>query len=392
MEAFELNALDRVLAALGPPDEVLARERCAYTAIAGDVTNVVIFGYGFLGKLALSGATNAGLNVVAVADNNSSNWGRTPDGILVMSPQDAVARHNRDAAFIVAIFNSARPRQQLAELGCAKIVPYPIFHWQFSRFIPMEDGLELPHRILENANEMQRGFRLLGDAASREEFAIQVRWRCSLDYDCLPSPAPLTDMYYAPDLVRLIPNEVLVDCGAFDGDSIRAFLERTDGVFRRIYAFEPDANNRARLEACILSLPADQARRIEVMPFGVGDSDETMSFNLTGAMGSRIAADGVETIECRRLDNLLKDPAPTFIKLDIEGAELEGIHGAAETIGRTRPIMAVCAYHKCDHLWKIPVLLNKILPDYHLFLRRYAEECWETMYYAIPPERLVRHF
>jgi hypothetical protein len=52
--------------------------------------------------------------------------------------------------------------------------------------------------------------------------------------------------------------------------------------------------------------------------------------------------------------------------------------------------MAVCAYHKCDHLWTLPQLLKAGNPDYRIFLRRYAEECWETVYYAIPPERLKR--
>jgi len=96
-----------------------------------------------------------------------------------------------------------------------------------------------------------------------------------------------------------------------------------------------------------------------------------------------------EAIECRRLDDILDGPPPTFIKMDIEGAEPEAIRGATKTIRKARPIMAVCAYHKCDHLWTIPALLKDALPDYHIFLRRYAEECWELVYYAIPPERLV---
>ena len=54
--------------------------------------------------------------------------------------------------------------------------------------------------------------------------------------------------------------------------------------------------------------------------------------------------------------------------------------------------MAVCAYHSCDHLWKIPALLKAANPDYHIFLRRYAEECWETVYYGIPPERLTGRY
>jgi FkbM family methyltransferase len=391
MEIIEssTDALERVLAGIGPPEDILVRERGAYAAIAQGATNIVIFGYGFLGKLALSSAINAGSNVVAIADNDPSHWGQTPGGVPVMSPQEAIRRHNADAAFVVAIFNGTPARRQLAELGCTRIIPYPIFHWEFSRFIATEDGLELPHRILDSVNDLRRAYQLLSDAASRAEFAAQVRWRCSIDYDCLSPPGSLTDMYYAPDLVRLRPDEVLVDCGAFDGDSIRAFIGRAGGRFRHIYALEPDAKNRNRLESCLVSEPKHVAERITVFPFAVGERDTTVFFNPIGAMGSRIAADGAESVECRKLDGLIEEPAPTFIKLDVEGAELEAIQGAVETIQKVRPILAVCAYHKCAHLWKIPLLLHSLLPEYRFFFRRYAEECWETMYYAIPPERLI---
>jgi hypothetical protein len=74
--------------------------------------------------------------------------------------------------------------------------------------------------------------------------------------------------------------------------------------------------------------------------------------------------------------------------MDIEGAEPEALAGAARTMARCRPVMAVCVYHRCDHLWIIPQLLKAANPDYRIFLRRYAEDCWETVCYAVPPERL----
>ena len=49
----------------------------------------------------------------------------------------------------------------------------------------------------------------------------------------------------------------------------------------------------------------------------------------------------------------------------------------------------MCAYHRCRDLWEFPALLKAANPDYSIFLRRYAEECWETVYYAIPSERLT---
>jgi FkbM family methyltransferase len=307
-----------------------------------------------------------------------------------MSPREAVRRYNDEAFFVAAIYNGTTPRKQLAELHCKRIVPYPLFFFRFSDYMPFEDRLELPGRVIDDPEAIHAGYALLSDARSRLEFLAQVRWRCTLDYACLAKPDPPDEMYYAPDLVSLGPDEVLVDCGAFDGDSIRMFLSRTHGSFRHIYAIEPDAKNRAALGDYLAPLPGDVSQRISVLPFGLSDADEVVSFDASGTVGSRVVASASsETIHCRRLDDILDGPPPTLIKMDIEGAEPRAILGAVATIRASRPLLAMCVYHKCEHLWTLPVLIHNALPDYKIFLRRYAEECWETVYYAIPPERLV---
>ena len=350
---------------------------------------VVIFGAGRLGRIALEGAGGAGLDVLAFADNNRTAWGGRLDGIEIMSPDEAVSRFNAEAFFIVAIHNGSASRSQLAELNCKRIVPYPFFFWLFSQYMPSEGRLEQPDLVAAEPEAIRAGYALLSDARSQAEFAAQIHWRRSLDYDCLPEPDPPVEMYYPADLVPLNEHEVLVDCGAFDGDSIRLFLNRTAGRFRYIYALEPDAKNRRALHTYLSSLPNIAAQNICVLPFGLSDRDEVVSFDSTGTIGSRVVPDSrLESIECRRLDNILQGPPPTFIKMDIEGAEPKAILGASTTIRAARPILAVCAYHKCEHLWTLPALIKAVLPEYLIFLRRYAEECWETVYYAIPPERL----
>jgi FkbM family methyltransferase len=379
-----LDPLAEVLAALSSPGAFPSLK-----PVDDGVSGVVILGCGYLGMFTLEGATRAGLKVLAFADNNQSNWGRRIAGIEVMSPQEAVNKYNDDAFFVAAVYNGTAPRKQLAELNCKRIVPYPLFFWRFSQHMPFEDRLELPNRVIEDPKAIHAGYAHLSDAKSRIEFAAQIQWRCSLDYDCLPKADPPAEMYYAPDLVFLNEREVLADCGAFDGDSIRMFLESTHGRFRHIYAIEPDTKNLAALNKYLGSLAGDVARRISVLPFGLSDRDEVVSFDASGTVGSRVVADaGSDSIQCRRLDDILDGPQPTLIKMDIEGAEPRAIPGAAATIRDSRPILAICAYHKCEHLWTLPVLIKNALPEYKIFLRRYAEECWETVYYAVPPERL----
>jgi FkbM family methyltransferase len=148
--------------------------------------------------------------------------------------------------------------------------------------------------------------------------------------------------------------------------------------------------NRASLDKYLALLPQDVTQRISVLPFGLSDSDAVVSFDASGTVGARVASGtGSQSIHCRRLDDILDGPQPTLVKMDIEGAEPRALLGAAATIHASRPILAVCAYHKCEHLWTLPVLMKNALPEYEIFLRRYAEECWETVYYAIPPERLI---
>jgi FkbM family methyltransferase len=378
------DPLEQILAGLESHEGGASAQAGTFDSIAQGASRVVIFGCGQLGRAILPAVTKAGLDVVAYADNNRSSWGTTFEGIPIVSPAEAVAKHNDDALFLVAIYNGTPPRAQLRDLGCKRIVPFPLFFWHFSSFFP-DAALELPHRILESRSDVRRGYETLSDTKSREEFAAQIQWRCTLDYDCLPSPDPSIDTYYPPDLIHLTPNEVLVDCGAFDGDSIRMFLERTGNSFRHIYAVEPDPRNRAALKSNLSALP-----EISILPYGVANRNETVSFNVTGTAGSRITANAdTASIECRKLDDLLEGPEPTFIKMDIEGAEPFAIEGATETIRKARPILAVCAYHKCEHLWTLPALMKAALPEYQIFLRRYAEECWEMVYYAIPPERSV---
>jgi FkbM family methyltransferase len=380
-----LDPLVKAFAALSLPNAIPT-----FDSVGTGTKGVVIFGCGQLGTFALDGATRAGLKVFAFADNNQANWGMLIAGIEVMSPQDAVNKYNNDAFFVVAVYNGTMPRQQLADLNTKCIVPYPLFFWRFSQHMPFEYRLELPNRVIDDPGAIRAGYALLSDARSRVEFAAQIQWRCSLDYRCLPKADPPGEMYYAPDLVFLNDHEVLADCGAFDGDSIRMFLETTDGRFSHIYAIEPDAKNLVGLEKYLASLSSDVAQRISVLSFGLSDREEVVSFDASGTVGSRVVdGAGSDSIQCRRLDDILDGPKPTLIKMDIEGAEPRAIVGTAATICASRPILAICAYHKCEHLWTLPALIKNALPEYEIFLRRYAEECWETVYYAIPPERLL---
>ena len=88
------------------------------------------------------------------------------------------------------------------------------------------------------------------------------------------------------------------------------------------------------------------------------------------------------------LDSLVDGGRPTFIKLDIEGSEVDALNGARRTIQQQAPVLAVCVYHRQDHLWRIPLLLSHLRDDYAFFLRPHNEEGWDLLCYAVPLARL----
>jgi hypothetical protein len=89
------------------------------------------------------------------------------------------------------------------------------------------------------------------------------------------------------------------------------------------------------------------------------------------------------------LDSVLGDSNPTYIKMDIEGAELDAISGGMKVLGRGRAIWAVCVYHKPADLWQLPLVLSQNSQGYSFFLRKHLKEFWDTVCYAIPQERLA---
>jgi FkbM family methyltransferase len=373
------------------PEQAETRSAATFDRLAWPFNDrVVIFGSGHLGRLVASGLRAAGQPALAFCDNNAAIWESSIDGVPVLSPATAVERYGHSAAFVVGVYNSIAPFQQLRELSCPRIVPYLAVFWKYWRFMTAEDRVALPQWILRHLDQIPAGYDPLADERSRQEFRAQIRWRVLLDYDCLLKPDATADIYYPADLIELLPDEVFVDCGAYDGDSIRAFLAKTGGRFRKICALEADPGNFARLEAYRRGLPADVAERMKLLPYAISAENGKLRFLANGCVESKVAApgEGIE-VECRTLDTVLAEEEPTFIKMDIEGAEPDALSGVREVAARCRPVIAACAYHGCDHLWIIPQLMKACNPDYQIFLRRYADECWEIVYYAVPPERIA---
>jgi FkbM family methyltransferase len=162
------------------------------------------------------------------------------------------------------------------------------------------------------------------------------------------------------------------------------FLERTGGRFHLAHLFEPDPANFQALKAQVAALGPERANRVACHQLANGRGPGKLQFRAGSGEGSALAEDGDLEVTVASLDDCLGRTAPTFIKMDIEGAEWDALAGAAGLIRKHQPALAICLYHRPEDPWRIPVLMRDWLPGCRIAIRPHAFDGWEWVAYAIP--------
>jgi FkbM family methyltransferase len=373
-------------------EEVKLREASALDALlAARQNRCVIYGAGTLGRRAVALLSEMGVTPLAVVDSNPQRWGRDVSGVPVLSPVDAASQFGADSVFFVTIWNDfhwfSDTRGQLEALGCTSVSSYAPIFWRFgSAFMDLLLLNEPAHRLYEQRDRVIEAESVWADEESLATYRSNIIWRALGDPSYLPYPAP-QNTYFPTDVFRLLPNEVVVDCGAFDGDTLRLLLD-VSGEFKAFYAVEADTVSLAKLRACIATLPKDVAAKVSEMDCAVGAERCTLRFAMSGAATSKIESAGID-VACVPLDELFATIPVTLIKMDIEGAEYDALCGGRKTIERDSPILAICVYHTQADVWRIPLLMREINPAYQLFLRAYDGDGFQSVVYAVPPGRAL---
>jgi FkbM family methyltransferase len=384
-----LFELDRLL--IEPLCSVRERENSAFDKLlAGCGNRLVLFGAGNLGRKVLQCLRSIGVEPLAFADNSQSKWGSHVDGVPVLSPKDAAAQYGASATFLVTIWSLGHfypdSRAQLERLGCTHVESTASLRWKFADRLLPDYCQDLPHKLYEQAAEVRKAASLWADDSSRREYLNHVKWRALGDQNALGPPVK-EESYFLDSLYRINDHEVFVDCGAYTGDTAEELIRRNP-AFSRIIAIEADPQNFERLTKWIGTLEAPVASRISALNVAVGAKRGKLRFQAGGGEGAKLATDGNVVVECVPIDELAPAGGPTFVKMDIEGAELEALEGARRSIQTHSPILSICVYHKQNDLWRIPLFIHTLAEDYRLFLRPHDVDGWQLVCYAVPPNRL----
>lgn len=306
-------------------------------------------------------------------DSDPAKWGQSYRGARCLSPKELIEIKS-DCAVFVTVGKFQPVFDYLKSEGFPSVNLIYKYDLVASAFLDEQDNTAVADQL-----RVARG--AFSDQRSHQVFDTILRRALGNDPDIelMPSIAdPI--QYFAPDVVRLSDNECYVDIGAYDGDTVAQFIAATDGRFDRIHAFELDPLNYRKLADNVARMP--QRDRISTLNLGVWDEERDISFSV-GKSQSTVGV-GTNSAHVVPLDSVLGDQRVSFIKMDIEGAELHAIRGAERLITSQKPKLAICVYHHISHLWKIPTYIRRLLPDHRLFLRHYTNLEYETVCYAVP--------
>ena len=248
---------------------------------------------------------------------------------------------------------------------------------------PSKQMLDARKYFKENIDRVDKCASFLHDDESRAVYRSMISFRCNSD----PSgfiTSKQKHLYFINEYFNYSTEEVLVDCGAYIGDTISNFkkaMKRKNGKYTKIVAFEPDSR-------CYKTL-VKRYKDIIAIKAGVWCKDDKLFFSGDGAVFSvsdeSDSTNGYgEHIDVRSIDSCPECEGVTFIKMDIEGAEMEALIGGKNTISKYKPKLAISIYHSDADMIRIIEWVHANFPEYRLFIRQHEKYATnDTVLYAM---------
>jgi len=345
---------------------------------------VILYGAGKAVGIVLVVCRKYGLNITALCDSNKTGiYENGGVSLPIISPKELVENYSDSSLIVTSWKFENEIRENLKSIGFSND---NIFSFWYPQRITPEifkenyyDGYKLAYVFYEDEKSKQ---------------IVVDKIRNYLTSSPL-NPNTLNEMYYE-DVINLSDEEVFLDGGAYDGDSVKNFIKKVNGKYKYIYAFEPDSEPFIKLSNDLKNI--DNAEAINA---GLGGKNYIATFHFDGLVASGFvplryfATSGTKFTDTEfkteekdvfSVDMLIKEEKikhiPTFIKLDVEGCETGALKGATNLIRQHKPKLAICAYHQVSDIYAIPQTIMSIRSDYKFILRQHDYGYYETVLYA----------
>jgi len=350
-----------------------------------------LYGAGKLGLMAMTFFEHVRLKPDWVIDadadrlRDSEAWGRWP----MQDPLHVPMSLKRSLPLVVSIATTgfAELAERLKAQGWRDVIPiYDVTEAYRTRY-PLGNGWFMGELDETERSAIEQVLFAWSDDVSRAHHLQFIAWhRLRQDWVFKGAPVDMTHRYFIPEVSSVLADrEVCIDAGAHIGETAKAFREKVSDRFTGIVMFEPDSCNASLIEANLEQLSGSLRQRHRLLRRALSQAGGRRLFFPHLGYGSQLSSLGTDMVDAMALDDM--EVAPTYIKLHLEGHELEALQGAEASLRIHRPIVSVTIYHSDAGLWKLPSWLMGKLTDYRHYLRLHSWCGTGAVMYCVPAER-----
>lgn len=343
--------------------------------ILSELDEVIVFGTGKASECVTQVLKKYKVKIFCYADNDASKQNKSFLGKAVIPP-DGLKKSSY--VVIIASLWARDIAKQLFDLGCKYL--------DFSFFVDFPRWKDhFNYRIFDAKKACEVGQKYLA-GEDLISYLSCIRYRQT--YNPLELAVPGFDHYMSKS-VAPNSNDIYIDGGAWQGDTLLE-LKKLCGNSIEVHCFEPDEKNYSSLEETIAK---SKISNFYLVKKALWNEDTLLRFvtstESVHTMQSRVSTnhlsnDKFTEVLAITLDNYSDtiNKRPTYIKLDIEGAEPQALEGASTLLRESPPKLAISAYHEPNHLWQLIEQIAYSNSNYRFWFVHHSQHLFESVIYA----------
>jgi FkbM family methyltransferase len=287
-------------------------------------------------------------------------------------PQDSLVISCITNSFINKAIHKLKNKNHFDFIDCLTFIDFS--NLNLIHIPPIKDAKDL---VKTNIDYFNSNLNIFFDQKSKDLYLSIINFRIKADISFMKEFTYDIDSQYFDEVVEFGESEVFIDGGGFDGFTTQNFISKCPN-YKKIYYFEPNKSLLNQTEKLF-----ENYSNISFNNIGLFDSKGVQRFDLNNGPTSSVSEFGEELINVDKLDSIVNEPV-TFVKLDIEGAEMKALKGMKEIIETHKPKLAISVYHNASDLVEIPNYILTLNPSYKVYFRHYTEGWAESIMYFIP--------
>lgn len=344
-------------------------EKDVWQFLADDNKPVVIYGMGNGAEKIISVLKEYGVEVADIFASDEFVRGHSFLGYKVLKYSEVCEKYD-DFNIVLAFATHLDDMLQKIKIMNEE-------HSVFAPDVPVAgDGIFTRKYFDENKDKFEYIYNKLADEESKKVYEDIINFKISGKVKYLYNSTTYNKNDIYQDILKLNDHETIVDMGAYDGDTIREFTAYTGQKYNHIYALEPDEKNYKKL-----TKNTNGMQGVSLYNIGAWEKKDTLIFSKKAGRNSKLSSEGVP-VSVTDIDSLIDDEV-TMLKMDIEGAELKALNGCKNTIKKYSPKLYVCAYHRNEDLFALPMKILELNENYKIYFRHSPYiPAWESNFYC----------